>query len=207
MKHLLVLFILILFLFACSGPAANGRPNCNGTACVKPELEEPVLMNKPVKVTITVQSEKDIPGLKISLIPFPISSVSVLSNTSQQWQKDGISWVSDIKAKQPLTFTSQVRFDSEGRFQLYADIFSPPMASATDMVEIRMTSQTGKVYLLGTSIPITPGPLPMPDPAMRATIMAMPTATPLRTLTPFPITPVSPPMATFTPAGYPPPYP
>lgn len=106
---LILLLITSSILPACSSP---GTGKCEGGLCVDLELTEPIRMNEPVPVTITVESrEEDKQGLKVSLW-FSAPDVQV----------DGESeWVVDLKARTSIQFSTTIRFPArEGHFLVYA---------------------------------------------------------------------------------------
>lgn len=213
MKRTLACILLLLSLTACAS-AVSDKGDCsgNGEVCIKVRAEEPIRFGEPVIVTITVTSGKDITDLGVSLY----HDVDVVVEGPQSWEKDlqdaaifkgGASCGVAIKANHPLTFTRKLYLPPrEGEVWIKAEASTQSLRTA-DTISIYVTRQGGTVYLSGTSIPITPGPLPTVDPVLLATLRAMPTETSWPTLTPIPpvpllVTPTSPP---YPPPGSPPP--
>jgi hypothetical protein len=204
MKRLSLFVLLSVVLTACAS-ASSEKGGCSKSeeVCVKVRVEEPILFGEVVNVSIKVTSEKEIPGLKVFLSSYP----KILIEDAQEWKDTGINWPIEAKANQSLTFLRKVRFPpAEGIFEIIAEIYTPSLY-AIDSVRIHLTREGGKVYLSGTSIPITDGPLPTENSSQRATRLAYPTSTPYLSLTP-PVEMLSP-MAsqTITPTApaYPPP--
>jgi hypothetical protein len=155
-------------------------------------------MDEPVTVTITVIAEKDTPELKVFLSS--CCPPSALIEDEQGWKNGGVNWSVDAKANRPLVFTRRVRFPpDEGVFDIKAEVYTPSLR-AEDYVSIHLARAGGKVYLSGTSIPMTSGPLPtvtrgpsptfMPTPAHALSLLATPLqsfsplATPTRSMAP-----------------------
>jgi hypothetical protein len=221
MKRLLVYVLVLVSLAACAGSASFGRHNCSkgGEVCVEVRAEEPITFGKPVTVKITITSEKDIEDIGISLSHDP----DVVVEESQGWEKDsrdisffsgGVSWVATIEADSPITFKRTLYLPPRGGSFYLITTAGTSYLEARDMIRIYMTKEGGKVYLSGTTIPSTPGPVPTMDPDLLATANALPTYTPYASLpvpetpTPLPISKTEPPPPVIlgTPA-YPPPSP
>jgi hypothetical protein len=137
-------------------------------------------------VIITVTAEKDMPELKVFLSSDP----QTLIEDAQSWKDKGVSWGVDVQANSPRTFTRKVRFPSnEGIYNLIAEVYTPSI-HAVDSIKIHLTRAGGKVYLSGTSIPVTSGPLPTVTPGPSPTFIPTPTrfvsplSTPMRSLSP-----------------------
>jgi hypothetical protein len=155
------------------GPTQSAY-NCGEGICTKLQVVEPVRFNEPITVIITVTTEKDIPGLGVTLS----HDAGLEMEGPQTWEKDaknvalwkgGASWSADAKANQPTRATRKILPPSrEGFLQIVASASIPGRGPvATDSVNIYLTREGGKVYLSGTSIPITPGPVPTLAPWMR----------------------------------------
>lgn len=195
MKRLLLVFTLsVLSLSACMGASAPGGGRCNNEGvCVKINVVEPVRFGEPVTVTITVTSEKDIPNLGVSLyfdadVLTEEPQVVEKGVKDQAFWKGGASWGIDAKADSPSIFTRKIRFPPrEGLFCVDARTGTPTVSSIYDSVCIYVTREGGKIYLSGTPIPITPGPLPTSTKGPSPTL-PRPTAT-----SPRPTTPTRPP--------------
>jgi len=224
MKRLLICVLLLAGLTACAAPSGSGAWRCGkssrtGNLCIKLTVTEPITLGQPVSVTITVNSEKDIPGLEISLGYFaPGRKVSIDEEPGLPSPKDGgVKWTADVQANRPLTFTRKIRLPSaEGEYNqidLYASVHELNIGMVVgDQVRIYLTREGWKVYYSGTPLPITPGPLPVytvtpgPSPTFIPTDTPWPTPTflPMRRTTtptwnPYPVLP--PPSPLPTPGG------
>ena len=193
MKRLWICVLLLAGLTACAAPSGPGTWRCGesgdtGKLCVKLTAEEPITLGEPVTVTITVTSEKDVPGLTVFLSSYP----KALIEGSEGWKEHGINWPMDAKANQSLSFTRRVRFPAEGEFQLTAALSRPDL-HVDDSIRIYFAPDGGKVYYSGTRVPIpgwTPG---QPAPAITLpgyTVTPGPSPTFIPTDTPWP-TPTS----------------
>jgi len=189
MKRLLICILFMASMTACS-PAAFGKPNCSsgGELCITLRAEEPILYGKPVNVSITVISEKDLSELTVQLVAMP-QSIVVLEPKSEELGKvikreqNWVNWIVDTKSDQPVIITRQIELSEiEGVLSVDAQAFSKNML-AQETISIYMTHEGGKVYYSGTSIPYTPGPMPTMNESQLATARAWPTDTPYPTLT------------------------
>jgi hypothetical protein len=208
MKRLFACVLLLASLAACAGVSAPGGGNCSkrGEVCIKVSATEPVRMDEPVTVIVTVTTYKDIPDLGISIYTYPVDAVV---EGPQGWEKEakngvvykgGAGWKIAAKANQPVTFTRKVRFPlQEGLFDIQVSA-STPSLRAEDSLSIHLTRAGGKVYLSGTSVPATSGPLPTITPGPSPTFIPTPTrfvsplVTPMRSQSPLatPIRPANP---------------
>ncbi len=205
MKNIWSCVFLLVSLTACtSGSPNQGGCSEDGELCIALHAEEPIRFGSQVIVTITVTSKKDIADLGVSLS----HDADVTIEGPQTWEDNvrrsntflgGASWLVSINENQPLTFIRKLYLPPrEGMFSVITEASTPDLRIAVS-ITIIMTSQGGKVYLSGTSIPITEGPLPTMNPSMLETLRARPTETPFQTLTPYPT-------STGTPtSAYPPP--
>jgi hypothetical protein len=199
MKRFLACVLMLVSLTACaSGASDKGSCSKDGEVCIKVRAEEPIQFGAPVTVTITLTSEKDITDLGVSLMTYP-KSIVVQEAVDQEpgkvtWKnQSGVDWLVNIKGNQPVTFTRQLKLSPEdGVINITAHAITPGFRAA-DTIIIYLTNEGGKVYLSGTSIPVTPGPLPTITPGPSPTFV--PTATvptpfpspaPTRTATPYP---------------------
>jgi hypothetical protein len=211
MKRLLVCILLLAGLTACAGQSGPGTWRCGksdetGKLCIKLTVAEPITPGQPFSVMITVSSEKDIPGLEISLASDSSGGkISIEEEPGLPNPKEGgVRWTADVQANRPLTFTRKIRLSPmEGEYDLidlhaFAHVLSIGMV-VQDSLTIYLTREGGKVYYSETPIPITPGPLPV------YTVTPGPSPTPLSSPTPFPIPTFPPPARSPTP--YPQPYP
>ena len=104
MKHKISNLLVLLLVAGSVLPACSSAPGggkCEGGLCIDVELTEPIRMNEPVPVTITVEStEEDKQGLKVSLW-FSAPDIQV----------DGESeWIVDLKAHTSMQFSTTIRF-------------------------------------------------------------------------------------------------
>jgi len=224
MKRLFVFFLLSLSLTACAGiPSSSGR-SCQEGICLTTQVLEPVAIDKPVQVLVTVKTEKDIPGLEIRVAVF---NPTIMIEEPHQVEKTsmGTTWkwvqqISDAKAGVPIQLLTTIRFTEEGYFDVIGSAYAHGITTVRDSVNVRITREGGKVYLSGTSIPIpgwTPGePIPAYtlDPSLLPTYF--PSGTPWEssptpetelqtTFTPQQISPTAPaypPPATENPPAY-----
>jgi len=197
MKCVSVFFLLglILNLSACASSSSLDRHNCSQEACIEVRVVEPIRFGEPITVTITVTAEKDIPKLGVSLY----HDVDVIMEGPQGWEKEvrnawkgkaGASWEITAKANQSMRFTRTMRLPSREGFFEFIGSASIPGARPTDSVRIHLTHAGGKVYLSGTSVPITPGPAPTITPGPSPTFIPTPARfvsplpTPMRSLSP-----------------------
>lgn len=168
MKRLLGLLLLGLILSACAGVSAPGAGTCQGGMCVHLQVREPVSLNTPVVISITVQTDEQIPGLEI-LVPDISSSVKLEGERR---------WTRDTPARQAIQVTSVLRFTQEGLWHIIVQAHDRRLGSVVaDDARIYITRAGGTVYYSGTPIPITPGPLPTLAPGL---IPATPIPTPTR---------------------------
>lgn len=192
MKHSLGLVAIGLLittnlLTSCAGASAPSSKTCQTGVCVQTQVIEPVELNKPVRVIVTVETEKDVTGLEVSV---GVTEPSILFDELHEEEKgkDGTrKWVKQIreaKARAPIQMTTTIRFTQEGFFYVYGTAYDRQLGlGVSDIVRVQITSLGGKVYLPGTPIPITPGPVPTLAPWMRT-----PSPTPIQ-----PTTPIRPP--------------
>jgi hypothetical protein len=204
MKHLLAYLLLITSLMACSG-INNGSCTPDGDICVKLRVEEPILFGEPVGLVITATSSEDISQLGISLIIWPHTMI-VGEATDEEpgievWKgESGIAWKVNIRAGEVLTIRRILYIPAESGEYTIAVHANTPQLRVIDQLSLYQTDEEIKVYLSGTEIPFTPGPLPTMNPIQLQTLRALPTSTPLRTLTPIPTN-----TSTPTSPAYPPP--
>ena len=191
MKHLLICVVMLASLASCAAPSGPGAFHCSedNQACVKLTVAEPIKPGEPVSVTITVTSEKNIPGLKVYLSTYPAGKVSIEEEPGQPSPKaGGVNWTTDVQANHPLTITRKINLPNvEGEYggyvlvQLIAFVVTAPGAVIDDDLMIYVTRQGAKVYYPGTPIPITPLPVPTntpgPTPTFIPTLTFIPTPT------------------------------
>ena len=191
MKQLLICVLLLASLAACAAPSGPGAFRCDEEekTCVKLTVAEPIKPGQPVSVMITVTSQKDIPGLMVSLTAYPPEKVSIEDEPGLPSAQGGaVGWTADVQANHPLTVTRKIRLPSvEGEYggyaliELRAWIHRAGGVVVGDDLTIYVTRQGAKVYYANTPIPITPGPEPTLAPGQYPTIF--PTLTPIPTPT------------------------
>lgn len=214
MKQLWMLTILMLVLAGCGGSAAPSGGRCNQGLCVKIEVVEPVRLGEPIGVTITINSERDIRGLGISLLSYPPSQIAF--EKAEFVTEGGTRWTTDIQVNRPQHFALSVRFPLEGSYTLIAQAHDPTIGMVVaDEANIYLSREGGVVNptpavlsetpelvptmpperLLTPFLTATPWPTPFPTPTYPP-----PVRTPTPTQLPYPfISPIS----TPTPAAYP----
>jgi len=173
MKHKISNLLVLLLVAGSVLPACSSAPGggkCEGGLCVDIELAEPIRMNEPVPVTITVEStEEDKQGLKISLW---LSHPDVLVEGEREWTVDA-------KAHTPIQFSTMIRFAREGYYSAHAGVFEYQELMVQDAEDVRITALGGTLNPppereFGTPAPLErleitpvfPTPLsPLPTPA------------------------------------------
>jgi hypothetical protein len=172
MKRLIVCVILLAGLSACGGVSAPGGGKCNNGICISVQAAEPIRVEEPITITISVTMEKEIPELKVFLYSYP----PVLIEDGQTWTERGVNWEINTKATGSQVFTRKVRVPpKEGVFDLIAEAYAPSVR-VVDSLSIHLTRDGGKVYLAGTPVPLgTPG---KPVPAVTITPGPSPTRIP-----------------------------
>jgi hypothetical protein len=159
---------LLAGLSACSGKVASDPSSfrCGLDVCIRLSVQEPVALDQPVLSTIEITSQRDIADLRVSLSSDdPAKRVSIEDVNPPGWQKGGVYWLVNIKAKETLTFTRKILLPAEdGPYDIRADAFLSEGFVVTDYLIIYITNGSAKVYYEGTRIPITEGPLPTSTP-------------------------------------------
>jgi len=181
-------------LASCTAPSGLGAFRCSEAekVCVKLTAAEPIKPGQPVSVTVTVTSERNIPGLQVYLSTYPAGKVSIVEEPGLPSPKGGgVNWTTDMQANRPLTITRKIRlpsveseYDGYSLVQLIASVVTAPGMVITDGLMIYVTRQGAKVYYANTPIPITPGPQPTLAPGQVPIIY--PTLTPIPTPTSYP---------------------
>ncbi len=214
MKQTIICLVVLLSLTSCTGSSLLGKHNCSEReeVCIELRADEPIRYGEPVVITITLKSEKEFSDLGVSIY----HDIGIGVEGPQGWEKDavdaviwesGVGWKTSVQANDSLTIVRKLSLPKrEGIFQITARA-STPSLHAADTIQIFMTQEGGKVYLSGSTIPITSGPLPTVDDILRATLHAIPTKSPYPTLTPAPPTESPRELSTPTGGAYPPPYP
>jgi hypothetical protein len=218
MKRVIFCGLLTISLVACSGTYSdNGgcSSNGDGEVCIKIRAQEPIHFMEPIDIIMTITSDMDISGLGISLIIWPHTIIVGEAEGQEQgielWKgESGINWRVNINTGEIITLTRKIYLPAEnGAYQLivYA---STPQLRAVDSMYFHQTGEAVNIYLSGTKIPITQGPLPTIGPELLETLHAVPTLTRFPTLTPKPTKTSTPTSQVYPPPATPPwdnPYP
>lgn len=194
MKRPILLFLFGFTLLASACAPLSGDASCRKGMCVKLRAVEPILFGVPLKVTISVTTDNDVPSLGVSLS----SDFDVVVEGPQGWEesvRDGIVWNGgagwrlSTRANQTVQFVRTVRLPPrEGFFLLIARAGIPTGESVEDSLYIHLTLAGGTVYLSGTPLPITPDVIKTPPPYIlnpQGTPLPIPTSAPFT----FPPTP------------------
>lgn len=214
MKRPILCVVLLISLASCTGASRLGRHNCSarGEVCIQLQADEPIRYGEPVIITITLNSQKAIPDLGVSIY----HDIGIDIDGPQSWEQaakdtliwdSGAAWKTSTEVNDSITIIRKLYLpEKEGFYQITVEASTPTMHAA-DTLQIYMTQEGGKVYLSGTAISITSAPLRPADEVLQATLRAIPTKTRYPTLTP--ALPTTPPKEVSTPEGkaYPPPYP
>lgn len=112
--------VLSLVLSACAtsgGSSGSSDPGadktCQEGVCAEIDVAQPIVLNQPTDVTITISSTVDKPGLSIKLQASP---------TNVTFGPDTI-WQYDAAANQSQVFSSTVTFTSPGEYLIAAGVF------------------------------------------------------------------------------------
>lgn len=136
---------------------------CTDGVCAEIKIAQPILLNQPANITITISSVVDKPGLSIKLVASP-TNVTFGPNTI--WQYDAV-------AKQSKVFNSTVTFTSSGGYLIGAEVFwkGSPLLVNQDRVEIDSTGATVNPTLQPRS-PSNGYPIAYPPPSEALTLIA-----------------------------------
>lgn len=150
-KKLVQVFLTILAAAAmvqCGGPVAS-EGTCRSGICVNLELLEPIRLDAPVTVVITVETEEDIPGLGVYL---RFSDPDIQVEGERMWEE------LNAQADTPLQFSTIIRFPKEGNFIVIADAHDPHRGlTVRDGFTLEIT-QLGATTTFG---PMTREPAPL----------------------------------------------
>jgi hypothetical protein len=166
LKFLLLGFVVsvLLLLVACVPASAPGGANCQNGICVDIQLVEPVRFDQPVTATITIETDRDIARLGVSLGDLD-------PNVPVEGPR---SWQTDVKAHQPVTFTGTVRFIHEGYFGVTDAAATYEGRRVEDYVSVYVTRAGGT---LNPVIPTGPA-IAVPQPTIAGSTSPMPTPPP-----------------------------
>lgn len=111
--HFLLIATLTIIVINCNGLGQFGGPAQSPQAGIqiKIELGQSIQLNKPVPVTITLETEEDMPGMEVFLGTSG-PTVEVLDGSGP--------WIIDSVAHHPTTFTTTIKFTNEGYFDITA---------------------------------------------------------------------------------------
>ena len=133
---LFVLTIVSVTLSACAGASSPGGENCQRGICVVLKLSEPIRVNEPVTLTMTVTTEQDEPELQLGLA---FSTENLISVEGQR------QWTVDTKAHQPVQVSTVLRFPSEGVWGIVGGALTQKGRSVADSLNVEITS-TGYTF-------------------------------------------------------------
>ncbi len=106
--------------------------------CIDLELAEPIGWNEPVDVTITLETEEDIEGLKVSLW---FSAPDILVEGEGEGEGE---WIVNTKAHTPMQFSTTIRFPPrEGYYSVHAGALGPRTDMIQDAENVQMTALGG----------------------------------------------------------------
>jgi hypothetical protein len=166
-KFITLLVVTSLLLSACGCISAPGGKKCQEGICVGVELVEPIRMNEPVGVVITVEAGEDIPGMIITLS---------FSDPDIMIEEEGV-WTVDVKPNTPVQVSTKVRFPREGYYDVIARAADTRVGLVSqNHVNVRITSLGGTVNPLPEVGPGTPALVQQTPPF--PTSMPQPTPTP-----------------------------
>ncbi len=132
--------VLSMAISACTTGGKNGSSDpgaaktCQEGVCAQIDVVQPIVLNQPANIVITISSTVDKPGLSIILQASP-TNVTFGPNTL--WQYDAI-------ANQSKTFTSTITFTSSGGYLVGAEVFwkGSPLVVNQDRVVIDVSGAT-----------------------------------------------------------------
>lgn len=127
--------ILSFMLTACAlgqgglSTSSSLDGTCVEGLCAKIAITEPIILNQPSDITVTVSSSVDRPGLMVVLQAVP----NVTFGAS-------FSWPYDAKTNQTQTFHATVTFTNEGGYQIGGVIYLQGGVLLEDDVNVLITS-------------------------------------------------------------------
>ncbi|HAL17537.1 MAG TPA: hypothetical protein DCP32_12560 [Anaerolineaceae bacterium] len=133
-----IMFSLVLTACAAGGNNGSSDPGADKTCadgvCAEIDIAQPIILNHPANVTITISSTVDKPGLSIKLEASP-TNVTFGPNTI--WQYDAV-------ANQSKVFNSTVTFTSSGGYLIGTEVFwkGSPLLVNQDRVVIDISGAT-----------------------------------------------------------------
>lgn len=115
MKRYFWLFLILLAGMAACGPGGSGGV-CDKGVCVDVTIEGPVQALKPAPFVITVRTEKDAPGLGVSISTDPGVTLQGVQSSPESaklaYQDKGmLSWLIDAKGGEEYSFSGHVVID------------------------------------------------------------------------------------------------
>lgn len=175
-----LLLVSSVVLSICIGCSVSGSGQCEGGICVDVELTEPVYIDEPVEVTITIETNADMQGLKASLW-FSDPDIAV----------DGKDeWTVDTEAHTAVQVSTIIRFTQEGYYDVVAGVLDHSGQMITDYVPVHITTLGGTLHPQSERGAETPAPLERLDITPTLSTPVSPLDTPSIAPTPFPTRPV-----------------
>ncbi len=120
-QSIVILMIMaVMLITSCStgGNSWSSDPSaeitCEEGVCAEINIGQPIVLNQPADITITIRSTVDYPNLSIALHAVPSN---VIFGPDSNWSYDAI-------ANQSKEFHSEVTFTSEGEYQVGAMVFT-----------------------------------------------------------------------------------
>ena len=111
--------LLSLVLTSCASGRSNGSsdPNaertCREGVCAQLDIAQPIVLNQPAEVTITINSTVDKSGLDITLVTNP---VHVTFGPNSSWDFDAV-------VNQSQVFKTMVTFTAPGTYEIDAVVY------------------------------------------------------------------------------------
>lgn len=136
-RLILMALVVTLVLTACVNKGGYGSPDpaaektCVEGVCAEINITQPIILDQPTEVTITINSTVYKPGLLISLVASPSN---VFFGPDTYWQYDAVP-------KQSQVFNTTVTFITPGGYQIAAEVFwnHGPLVENFDRVVIDST--------------------------------------------------------------------
>jgi hypothetical protein len=164
------LFGLMMVFSACGVASAPGSSvNCEQGICVELKLSEPIRLNEPVNLTMTVTSDHDELGLVLSLGFAPEDVILI----------DGQRlWNVDLLANQPIQVSTVLRFPREGYFGIIGGVLTREGFTVNENIDVSLTNTsytlnpTYDPNAIQTVVPLTPPSTP-PEPPGKPETMSI----------------------------------
>ncbi|MFZ3070683.1 MAG: hypothetical protein WA110_06140, partial [Anaerolineaceae bacterium] len=175
------LLLVLIFLSGCS----QHTYECHNGVCIKAEVVEPIILEEPIALKITVETDEAVQGLDVNLYYDFATLLLEETKVEQGWQvsrheNNVIIWTGDTAAHEPAVFQTKIvlpSVDEGGVITIRASAYTELTGEAVDMFGIYFTNKEGEVYYLGTPLPITrTSNYPTPDPLTTLTTTLWPTS-------------------------------